>query len=265
MASGPTVLVLFTRIPVPGRAKTRLMGALGPQGCAELQRAMALNQVERLASLGLPVTVCYADDGCDVEAVEAFRAAVRAGAAGASVRFARQRGCSLGARMEAALRAELEAGAARVFLMGSDLPLATPQVVRCALEAFEGSDVLLCPSEDGGYWGIGLREELPALFETGGYGGPRVFEHAVAAVHAAGRTVAVGPRSRDLDTPADLAWLLGVVRARDARVGRRTERFLEQAAMPLPGLGETSAPCLRAVEGPARARAPDRGPGSSRP
>jgi len=38
----PLSLVLFTRLPRPGRAKTRLIPALGAEGAAELQRRMTV-------------------------------------------------------------------------------------------------------------------------------------------------------------------------------------------------------------------------------
>lgn len=257
--SGRPTLILFTRIPVAGRAKTRLMPALPAEACAELQRALLLDQVERLASLDLPLTVCYADDGCDEAAVAAFCDAVRASAGKTSVRFTQQRGEGLGTRMAAAIDGELAAGAQGVLLMGSDLPLVTPDVVREALVAFATADVVLCPSTDGGYWCVGLRESLPALFETDGYGGPSVFERARAAVLSAGRSVAIGPVSRDLDTPDDLGWLLSLARSADARVGVRTGALLREIGAPLMGRRAAADPLGAPTEGLPMARAPDAG------
>lgn len=220
-------LVLFTRIPVPGRSKTRLQPVLSPTLSAELQYATLLDQAERLASLELPLTVCYTDDGCDAAAVGAFRAAVQDRALGTAVHFERQRGEDLGARMAAAIDDELARGAAGVLLMGSDLPLVTPAVLREALEVFASTDVLLCPSSDGGYWAVGLRASIPALFTTGGYGGPSVCERARTAAREAGYSVALGPTSRDIDTPADLMWLLGLGHDSEGQVGPCTCAVLE--------------------------------------
>lgn len=259
MADDRPTLILFTRIPVAGRAKTRLMPALPGEACAELQRALLLDQVERLASLGLPLTVCYADDGCTEALVAAFCDAVRASAGPVPVRFARQRGEGLGARMAAAIDDELAAGAQGVLLMGSDLPLVTPEVVQGALAAFATADVVLCPSTDGGYWCVGLREPLPSLFETGGYGGPTVFERAQEAALAAGRSVAVGPVSRDVDTPDDLGWLLGLVGSSDSRVGARTGAVLGEVGTPPMGCGAPAELSGTPPAGLPLARAPDAG------
>ena len=45
--SGHSALIVFTRYPQPGRAKTRLIPALGAEGAAELQRQMTRVTVGR--------------------------------------------------------------------------------------------------------------------------------------------------------------------------------------------------------------------------
>ena len=45
--SGHSALIVFTRYPQPGRAKTRLIPALGAEGAAELQRRMTRVTVGR--------------------------------------------------------------------------------------------------------------------------------------------------------------------------------------------------------------------------
>lgn len=223
--------VLFTRVPQPRRCKTRLLPALSGEGAAELQRALALDLAWRLADLGLPLTVRYALDEAAPDAAGAlarFAAELPAG-----VRLAPQQGEGLGARMRAAMDDELARGAASVLLMGSDLPLVTPEVLREALGAFgicaqAGADVLVCPSDDGGYWLVGLREPFPAFFDCRGYGGSDVLHDELAICAAHGRTVALGPRTWDVDRPDDLVRLAALVAQGDPRIGERTRAFLRR-------------------------------------
>lgn len=202
-AATPT-LILFTRVPKAGQAKTRLISALGEQGAAEFQwrlLARLLGELRHGAEQGLwRLRVYY----CGTEGFERLRSM-----AGEGVVFVEQAdNADLGARMRAALERELGAGAPVVGLMGSDLPEATAGVVAEALGLLEDPavDVSLCPVEDGGYWFVGLKRPFPQLFEGTVYGGASVFEDALAACAAHGRTVATGPRLRDVDTPEDLAW-----------------------------------------------------------
>lgn len=205
-ADVPT-LILFTRVPKAGQAKTRLIPALGEQGAAEFQwRLLAglLAELRKGSELGLwRLRVYY----CGEEGLDRLRAM-----AGEGVVFAEQADDpDLGVRMRAALERELGAGAPAVGLMGSDLPEATTGVVAEALGLLDDPavDVSLCPVEDGGYWFVGLKRPFPQLFEGTTYGGASVFEDALAACAAHGRPVATGPCLRDVDTPEDLAWLEG--------------------------------------------------------
>ena len=205
-AAMPT-LILFTRVPKAGQAKTRLIPALGEHGAAEFQwrlLARLLGELRHGAEQGLwRLRVYY----CGTEGFERLRSM-----AGEGVVFVEQAdNADLGARMRAALERELGAGAPAVGLMGSDLPEATASVVAEALGLLEDPavDVSLCPVEDGGYWFVGLKLPFPQLFEGTVYGGASVFEDALAACAAHGRAVAAGPRLHDVDTPEDLAWFEG--------------------------------------------------------
>lgn len=202
-AAMPT-LILFTRVPRAGQAKTRLIPALGEHGAAEFQwrlLARLLGELRHGAEQGLWCLRVYY---CGTEGLERLRSM-----AGEGVVFVEQvDDPDLGARMRAALERELAAGAPAVGLMGSDLPEATTDIVAEALGLLKdlAIDVSLCPVEDGGYWFVGLKRPFSQLFEGTTYGGSSVFEDAVAACAVHGRTVATGPRLRDVDTPEDLAW-----------------------------------------------------------
>ena len=213
-AAMPT-LILFTRVPKAGQAKTRLIPALGEHGAAEFQwrlLARLLGELRHGAEQGLwRLRVYY----CGTEGFERLRSM-----AGKGVVFVEQAdNADLGARMRAALERELGAGAPAVGLMGSDLPEATASVVAEALGLLEDPavDVSLCPVEDGGYWFVGLKQPFPQLFEGTVYGGASVFEDALAACAAHGRAVAAGPRLHDVDTPEDLAWFEGWAAGSQAR------------------------------------------------
>ena len=213
-AATPT-LILFTRVPRAGQAKTRLIPALGEHGAAEFQwrlLARLLGELRHGAEQGLwRLRVYY----CGTEGFERLRSM-----AGKGVVFVEQAdNADLGARMRAALERELGAGAPAVGLMGSDLPEATASVVAEALGLLEDPavDVSLCPVEDGGYWFVGLKQPFPQLFKGTTYGGASVFEDALAACAAHGRTVATGPRLHDVDTPEDLAWFEGWAAGSQAR------------------------------------------------
>ena len=64
--------------------------------------------------------------------------------------------------VEAEAEAESGVGCEHVILMGTDVPGVTSRDVERAFEGLEGesgAEVVVCPSEDGGYWAIGMRDD----------------------------------------------------------------------------------------------------------
>lgn len=208
------VLILFTRVPTPGKTKTRLSPALSPEDCAEAQRALLADAVQALSALDCDVTVCYAPDheGRPDAAGLFDRFTAILGACyrhpTRRLRLARQRGGGLGERMDAAFADAFAQGAARCLLMGSDVVGVTATDLEEAFRQLDDADVVLGPAEDGGYWLVGLKRPFPELFAGKRYGGSGAYADARAACAGHGRSVAEGPRKHDVDTPEDLreAW-----------------------------------------------------------
>ncbi|MBQ9069082.1 MAG: TIGR04282 family arsenosugar biosynthesis glycosyltransferase [Eggerthellaceae bacterium] len=223
----PCTIILFTRIPIAGRTKTRLLPILSADECALLQRAMALDLAEKLAALGSPLMLCYSDEWRDIEGGEALRDAfiedVRQAASEAvELTIVSQEGSGLGQRMSNAMQMAFDAGAGGCILMGSDLPDVMRTDIEIAQRALTYSDVVLGPSSDGGYWLIGTRTPFPAIFEGKHYGGSSVLTEAVAACRAYGRKVALSRETFDIDVPQDYYQLCKQVSTGDFRLGPRT-------------------------------------------
>ncbi|MEW5912798.1 MAG: TIGR04282 family arsenosugar biosynthesis glycosyltransferase [Thermodesulfobacteriota bacterium] len=197
--AAPERLIIFTRLPQPGRAKTRLIPALGPQGAADLQRRLVerlLVQARALAAARpLELELCFTDG-----TAEEARAWL-----GPGLSYQPQGSGDLGRRMDRALHRALAQGAERVVLVGTDLPELDQAILAAALEALADHDLALGPATDGGYYLVGLRAAAPGLL-TG--------EHGRSLAALRGRAAELGlrtamlPELSDLDTPADLArWL----------------------------------------------------------
>ena len=76
-----------------------------------------------------------------------------------------QRGADLGQRMSHAFDDLFALGYSRVALIGSDLPSLPTEHIGAALHHLQdGADVVLGPSEDGGFYLVGLRSPQPTLF-----------------------------------------------------------------------------------------------------
>ena len=191
----PPRLVLFTRYPQPGQAKTRLIPALGAAGAAELHRRLTEATLATLRATGLPVEIWVT--GAPVAAFEAWLGR------DAPIRL---QGCGdLGARMDRALQPT------PAIVVGSDLPtLAVSHIMRAAA-LLAGGTVALGPAEDGGYYLVGLPAPAPFLFEAMAWSTPGVLAETRRRLQANAMAYALLPTLPDLDRPEDLARFPGLL------------------------------------------------------
>lgn len=188
-------LILFTRVPEPGKTKTRLMPVYSPEQCAEIHteflRHIAKEAGDVYADLRVYATPSVGDP--------AFRALFPK-----NTEFFLQEGEDLGVRMERALTETLEAGYDSAVLFGTDLPELTAEDFRGAFRILEQRDAVIGPTGDGGYWLIGLNAPSHAPFEPKEYGTGTVLEHTMSGMRAAGLSVGMVRTLDDVDTPEDL-------------------------------------------------------------
>ena len=191
-------IICFTRVPKPGLTKTRLMGLLSGDQCAELHWAFLRDLARVYGTMDADLFVFHTDDP-DWAALEPVFPMARG--------FHPQAGTGLGEKMNNALNTILNLGYDAVVLTGADLPAMTAEHLRSGFSALEDADVTLGPTSDGGYYLAGVKFPAPCLFENQTYGSGSVFDNAVHAVTAAGKTFCPALPCDDVDTPEDLRAL----------------------------------------------------------
>lgn len=188
-------LAVFVRSPEAGKAKTRLAGALGPEGAAALYRAFiddTLRLCERVQASGRVDVALWATSTDD----EVTRWADRLG-----VEPLLQRGEDLGARLLSAFDAGL-AHHERVVVIGSDAPTLPAELVANAFESLGAARLTLGPASDGGYYAIGAAGGVRPRFDGVRWSTAHAFEDTVLA--NAEHSPAVIPPWYDIDEPEDL-------------------------------------------------------------
>jgi rSAM/selenodomain-associated transferase 1 len=187
-------LIVFLKHPTPGRVKTRLAAGLGEADAAGIYRAMAEELMRRTRSPALRRLAFYAPD--------ATREAMEAWLPGEEWHV--QAGADLGARMQQAFEMAFASGAARAAIVGSDLPWLDAAEIRGALDALAHSELVIGPSEDGGYYLLALRRPEPALFHGIAWSTGSVLEATLERARRLGLSVHRLETRTDVDTPADL-------------------------------------------------------------
>jgi hypothetical protein len=183
-------VALFTRWPEAGKAKTRLIPALGPQGAADLHKRLTERSVAtvRAAGLGLEIRSTGADparfrDWLGLESV------IDQGEGDLGERLART------------------AETLPVLLLGADIPGLLPHHLTAAAAALATTPAVIGPAADGGYWLLGLAVPMPQLFTGIEWGTDAVLAATLAKLPPG------TPRLEtlsDLDTPEDLAHWPGL-------------------------------------------------------
>ena len=208
-------LLLFTKPAVPGRVKTRLVGALTAEQAAALHAAFLADLLERLqGGDGFGLTIAWA-----LEEGEAMPPA--------AVPAIRQVGADLGERLYRALAA---AAGDHPFVaaVGSDHPELPRRRVEEAFAALaNGAEVVLGPAVDGGYYLVGVRREAlsPRLFADIPWSGPEVLACTLARCAELGLRTVLLAEGADVDTAADLDRLAAALR-KDGRGCPRTAAVL---------------------------------------
>jgi uncharacterized protein len=193
---------MFTRYPQPGKAKTRLISALGAAAAADLQRQMTehtLKQVEAL-TLTAPVSVDIWFASSDLE----DESRLMQDWLGSRWQYSPQGAGNLGDRMAQAFTAAFATGASRVVTIGTDCPELDADRMAEAFQALQTHDLVLGAAKDGGYYLIGLRRLIPELFTGIAWSTDRVLAQTIAIAQRLGLTVATLETLADIDRPEDL-------------------------------------------------------------
>ncbi len=192
-------VVVFAKVPEPGRVKTRLLGALAPREAAEVHRACLADTTAGVA--GVPGCRKWLLVAAGVDAARELAATLKLER---PWQVGVQRGRDLGERLEHAFASLSGAGYRRVVIVGTDTPWMGSRRIARALGLLEVSDIVLGPSTDGGYYLVGARRLYPQMFRNIPWSTSQVFHQTLGALEKARVSYGLLPRDFDLDRPEDL-------------------------------------------------------------
>jgi rSAM/selenodomain-associated transferase 1 len=192
----PTRIVIFAKAPVPGKAKTRLIPALGASGAADLANRMLLATVARAVAAGLATPELCATPHPDDPEWRPFLP-------NASISVTWQGEGELGERLARAAARVIGEGES-ILLIGTDCPGLDHHKLRAAAAALFTNDAVIHPALDGGYALLGLRRFHASLFEDIAWSGPDVASDTIGRIETLGWSLSVGETLRDVDEVEDL-------------------------------------------------------------
>jgi rSAM/selenodomain-associated transferase 1 len=210
-------IAVFAKPPRPGEVKTRLAPDLGEAGAAALAGAFFLDTWASVSSVEWADVVLATTDVGAPEWQLPEGTPVWAQGEG-----------DLGQRMEHVLSRAL-ARYPFALAVGTDAPGLPDTLLRAARHALSGADAVLGPSEDGGFYLVGLRRCPTGLFADLPWSADQTFDRTLERFRVRGLRTAVLPPWFDVDTGADLDRLRKLLAAGRV-VAPETARVLAQPA-----------------------------------
>ena len=189
-------LIVIAKAPLPGFAKTRLIPDLGPDGASRIAEASLADTLWAVAEAPARrrILVLEGDPGAE----PAWLPRVE----GRDFEVIAQREGGLGDRLAGAFA---DSGATPALLVGMDTPQITASLITASIAALcaEGTDAVLGPASDGGWWAIGLREADDAVFAGVPMSADDTCERQRESLRSLGLRFTELEQLRDIDTLAD--------------------------------------------------------------
>jgi rSAM/selenodomain-associated transferase 1 len=220
-------LAVMTKAPRAGQVKTRLTPPLTPEEAAGLNVCFLRDIFAAISKAGHNARGigCYTPVGSE----EAYHDIVPA-----EFQLIAQRNGDFGERLAGAIEDLLAVSFGSVCLINSDSPTAPAVVFAEAVRllSLPNEHIVIGPSDDGGYYLIGMKKLHPRLFERIDWSTDRVLSQTLERVAEIGLDVRFLPACYDVDDRTTLHRLcddlLGPNDSRDPEIAPATREFLRE-------------------------------------
>ena len=207
-----TGVIVMSKVPLPGRTKSRLQEKTGAQEAALFHRACLYDLQAVLRTSGVPARIYIG--GSSEEFCSSFPHVLPGGFSclerleWSDFLLFQQKGEDLGERMLCAVQESLEEFQ-QVIMIGSDIPGIDLNLLEQACTELRQHDLVLGPALDGGYYLIGLKSVAPFLFRDINWGSGQVLEQTLQAARRYQLRTALLPELEDIDRWQDITTWIG--------------------------------------------------------
>jgi len=147
---------------------------------------------------------------------------------GKGFKFYRQKGRNLGERMHNAFKFANNKKSHKAIIIGSDSPDMLPSFIEAGFRKLTKSDVVLGPSQDGGYYAIGLKNVCRDLFKGVKWSSSRALSATIGNAKKLEKKIALLRGWYDIDDVKALAQLKRTLKKnKNAEVAKWTREFLK--------------------------------------
>jgi glycosyltransferase A (GT-A) superfamily protein (DUF2064 family) len=151
--------------------------------------------------------------------------------AGKDVRVVAQQGAGLAAGLTSVFAHFAEDSQRRTIAFNSDSPHLPRSVLEDAFETLAANDLVVGPTDDGGYYLVGAKASHPTLFASDGMSTNSALERLLSRARTLQLSAGFVEPFYDIDVPDDLSRLAAELRLSPARAPRTAQWLKEWAPM----------------------------------
>jgi hypothetical protein len=233
MTSMKRTLVIMAKAPRPGSVKTRLTNSFPVEAVTELYRCLLNDTIALGQSLHQVVLALM----CPAGDVEELSQAVPQ-----TVPVVPQTGSGLAAGLDSVFAHFATDGRSAVIAFNSDSPHLPSSALEIAFDVLETCDLVIGPTNDGGYFLVGARASYPGLFINDGMGTTTALETLLAHASKLQLSVRVLEAFYDIDVAADLSQLAEELQLAPQRAPRTAAWLAEWGQTQAERRSSTGAP-----------------------
>ncbi|MFC1807964.1 TIGR04282 family arsenosugar biosynthesis glycosyltransferase [Candidatus Omnitrophota bacterium] len=189
------ILIIFAKYPAPGKVKTRLAKEIGKEKAALLYASFVKSIVERTRSRYYKQVIFFSPSNRKKEFKDWL---------GRDIEFTAQKGSDLGARMADAFKISFSKNAEKVIIIGTDSPHIDNKRIEQAFKMLRKHEAVIGPSQDGGYYLLGLSRFTPKVFGGISWSTDKVFDQSVNILENERISYSILPAGFDIDVAGDL-------------------------------------------------------------
>lgn len=187
------VLLMFLKNPEQGQVKTRLAETIGAEKALEVYRQLLTLTKQATDDLHCAKQLWYSKFIPDKDQWS------RSG-------YSRhvQSGVDLGERMKNAFKDAFAADFEKVVIIGSDCANLSSEIIEQAFHALDKTEIVIGPSEDGGYYLLGMSSFYPVLFNNIAWSTSSVLNKTVSIAEENKLSLELLTTLNDIDTEKDM-------------------------------------------------------------
>ncbi len=185
-------LIIFIKNPVKGKVKTRLAKTMGDDEALKIYHQL------------LQITQTQAKQ-CKATRYLFYSDEINHKDNWSSLHYLKhiQLGDDLGERMQHAFEFIFKLGHTKAIIIGSDCPTLDTTLLNKALYQLNNNEVVIGPSEDGGYYLLGMNKLHRALFNNMPWSQANLLEQTLSMLKEEKISYFLLPALNDIDTEAD--------------------------------------------------------------